>query len=233
MFRTRACSAVSASVRLSAAGLAAVLVLGGCSGSNGDSDAEAAENRSASASPSGSAAPSETATASATATPSPTPAADVYKPASAEGPAENVPLPVMPELAKQESKEGLEAFAEYWYSLVNYGFETGDIKPIEEVSGSDCVVCRSFYRMVDNGYKNADWIVGGNIQVIAKHSDYVLTGDGLYQVLVNIQQDALQYRGPADTLYEVDEGINEITVQMIEATYQGDRWQATRVVTIK
>ncbi|WP_231715356.1 DUF6318 family protein [Arthrobacter gengyunqii] len=139
----------------------------------------------------------------------------------------------MPELAKEKSKEGLEAFAEYWYSLINYGFETGNTEPTKETSGSDCVVCRSFYRMVNNGYADDDWIVGGKIELVTNHSDFILTADGLYQVLANIQQDELQYRGPANVLYEVDDGIRDITVQMIEASYLGDRWQATRVVTMK
>ncbi|WP_258060471.1 MULTISPECIES: DUF6318 family protein [unclassified Arthrobacter] len=223
MFRTRVSSAIPASARLSAAAVGAVLVLGGCSGS-GEPEAEAAEHGSSSASPTASATASESAT--------PTPTA-VYKPATAEGPAENVPLPVMPELAREKSKEGLEAFAEYWYSLINYGFETGDVKPIEMISGSDCVVCRSFYRMVNNGYASEDWIVGGGIEIVANHSDFIKTTDGMYQVLVNIRQDELHYRGPANTLYEVDEGIEEVTVQMIEGSYQGDHWVATHVVTIK
>ena len=228
MFRTRACSAVPVSVRLGAAGLAAVLVLAGCSGS-GDPEAEAAQGPS-SASPSGRAGSGETGTPTATPTPSPT---AVYKPATVEGPAENVPVPVMPELAKEKSEEGLEAFLDYWYALINYGFETGNTQPIEEISGSDCVVCRSFYRMLGNGYADDDWIVGGKIEVLTNHSDFILTTDGLYQVLANMRQDRLEYRGPANILYSVDDGIEEITVQMIEASYLGDRWQATRVVTMK
>ncbi|WP_354178499.1 DUF6318 family protein [Arthrobacter sp. UYP6] len=150
MFRTRARSVVPVSARLSArlgaAGVAAVLVLGGCSGSGAEPDAEAAEQKvTSSASPSGSASPSEAATP--TVTPTPTPTAAAYKPATAEGPAENVPLPVMPELAKEKSKEGLEAFAEYWYSLINYGYETGDPEPLREITGSDCSLKRTWSSM--------------------------------------------------------------------------------------
>ncbi len=38
-----------------------------------------------------------------------------------------MPVPVLPEAAKAETKEGLEAFARYWYSLLNYAYETGDL----------------------------------------------------------------------------------------------------------
>ncbi|MFP5313120.1 MAG: DUF6318 family protein, partial [Actinomycetes bacterium] len=71
----------------------------------------------------------ETPTPSASATPTPTPSA-VYKPADATGPAQNVPVPVLPEVAKTETKEGLEAFAKYWYELLSYGYESGDTKPL-------------------------------------------------------------------------------------------------------
>ena len=97
-------------MRLSAISVlaASVLVLSGCSNGegpkNGSSDG---------ATPSASSAAS--ATQSATATPTPTP---VYKPADAKGRAQNVPVPVKPALADKNSKEGVEAFTKYWFSLL-------------------------------------------------------------------------------------------------------------------
>ena len=99
---------------------------------------------------------SASATPGESATPTPTvgtaPSVAPYNPATAEGPAENVPLPVMPELAKQESKEGLEAFAEYWYMLANYGYETGDLGPIREISGEECLSCNSYFREIGRAH---------------------------------------------------------------------------------
>ena len=167
---------------------------------------------------------------SATASPSPTPPAK-YKPASAEGPAENVPLPVMPAEAKVESKEGLEAFARYWYELVNYGFETGDAEPIRAISGPDCAVCRNFYQMLESGYSQEDWIAGGQIDVQGVHSDYVRTQEGRYQVLIQNVQEPLDYYGPPG-LYGTREGYAQSAVQMIEARYGASGWYAELVVTI-
>jgi hypothetical protein len=95
--------------------VAGSLLLAGCSGG-------------APADP-GSASPTaaESASASATPTPTPTPSA-VYKPADASGPAQNVPVPVLPDVAKTETKEGLEAFVRFWYGALNYAFETGNTK---------------------------------------------------------------------------------------------------------
>ncbi|WP_146070524.1 DUF6318 family protein [Arthrobacter sp. 08Y14] len=224
MFRAR--SAVPVFVRLGAAAVAAVLVLGGCSGS-GDREAGAAENGSSSASPNGSVSPSQT--ANPTATPTPTPMA-AYKPATAEGPAENVPLPVMPELAKEKSKEGLEAFAEYWYAAGSYGLETGDATLLESISEPDCELCVNLYRMIKNGYENDDWVLGGKFNTLGVQTDYALTQKGMYQVLIQVEQDPLEYRGQGKVLYSVNAGINPPSIHMIEAAYVNDGWRTENAV---
>ena len=236
MFRTGTRSAGFSAARrggrLGALGLAAVLVLGGCSGSSGDPGAEAAEGGSSSAAPSGSAGAGASASASPTSTSIPTPTA-AYKPASAEGPAENVPLPMMPELAKQESKEGLEAFAEYWYALANYGYETGDPEPVRAVSAETCITCRSYYRVIEKGYVNDDWMVGGRLHVQDVSSNYVATVDGYFQATTLILQDEMQFFGPEGTQgMEPDTGTP--AVQLMEARYDpGSGWHVITLVTLE
>src|SRR4249919_253801 len=80
--------------------------------------------------------PSTASTPSAT----PTPTAS-YKPADATGKAQNVPVPELPEAAKAETKKGLEAFARYWYALLNYSYETGDLSRINSISSPSCALC--------------------------------------------------------------------------------------------
>ncbi|MCC3265427.1 DUF6318 family protein [Arthrobacter gengyunqii] len=225
MIRTSIRPAVPAA-RLGVLGLAAILVLGGCSGS-GEPNAEAAENSSSSPSASESSDPTESASPSAT----PTPTA-AYKPATAEGPAENVPLPVMPELAKEESKEGLEAFAKYWYTTIDYGFETGDLEPFKAINGPDCIVCASVFDIVGPGYRNEDWITGGKLEVIGTQTTYTLTSTDQYQILVQLRQDPYEYRGPSGHLYEKNDGLSSTTVHLIEAIYLDDHWFANNVVAI-
>ena len=232
MFRTGFRSAHSSAVTLGALSMAAVLVLSGCSGSGDEPGAEAATGGSGSTTPN-SASASASGTASASASPTPTQPAAAYKPASAEGPAENVPLPVMPELAKQESKEGLEAFAKYWYGLMNYGFESGDATLMRNISAPECVLCQRAYEMLDIGYENDDWISGGKLTVHGTQSNYVLTSKGQYQVLVHVEQDPLEYRGPEGQIYERDEGLSSDTVHMIEASFSEGRWYTHNAVIIK
>ncbi|WP_309075700.1 DUF6318 family protein [Paenarthrobacter sp.] len=98
---------------------------------------------------------------SASATPSAPP---VYKPADAKGKAENVPIPVMPELAKENSKAGLEAFIGYWFQLLSYAYETGDTARAKELSNESCLLCADLLSGVATNYTEGRWLVGGKYQ---------------------------------------------------------------------
>ncbi|WP_268753566.1 DUF6318 family protein [Arthrobacter sp. Edens01] len=197
-----------AAVSLALAG--SLIALSACSGAE-DPDADAAQS------------PSPSVSESVSSSPSPSPSA-TYKPASADGPAENVPLPVMPEEAKVESKEGLIAFARYWYELVNYGYETGDVEPVRAVSGPDCTDCNRYFDVVQRGYRDEDWMAGAMIDFRSVHSDYVLTPDGLYQVLIQFTQEPIEFFGPEGAEYGVDPGSDAPVVQILEARFQDEKW---------
>ena len=126
-------SSIAGRLRLSAISCLtlSLLALSGCS--NGDAPpGEPTSGAPSSASPSASVTPS--------ASPSPKPKL-VYKPADAKGRAQNVPIPAMPEAAKKQSKAGLVAFARYWYSTLNFAYETGNFGPLDKVTASTCALC--------------------------------------------------------------------------------------------
>ena len=168
---------------------------------------------------------------SATASPSPTPSAK-YKPASAEGPAENVPLPVMPAEAKVESKEGLLAFVYFWFSLVNYGYETGDTDPVRTSSGQGCLSCTTFYDSVEGTYSADGWVEGGSIELISAGSEFISTDEGNKQVIIAIKQAPMAKRDATGRVFESNQG-NELSVpQILELRYTGDGWFVETLETI-
>lgn len=165
--------------------------------------------------------------ATATATPTPTPKAS-YKPADAKGKAENVPVPVLPEAARANSKEGVEAFARYWYDLLNYGFETGHLGPIKEVTSSTCAMCGKVFPGIEKWSSDGRWIVGSQIQVQATSSKFAATAGGEYQVVVQSQQSV-------GTLHNSDGSVGQVVAasgvigDLIVAKYADGKWFASNV----
>lgn len=208
----------SARLRYSTAAVfvASVLVLSAC---NGGGTTPGNEGTSGSAS----------ASASASSTPSPTPTPTAaYKPADAKGKAQNVPVPVLPEAAKAETKEGLEAFAQYWYSLLNYAFETGDLEPIRAVTGSPCAMCDKIFPGIVKWHSDGRWVVGASITVQAAQSKFVETGPREFQVVIQSQQSA-------GTLHNADASIGQAVSEsgtlgdLMIAKYESGAWRALNV----
>ncbi|WP_420821093.1 DUF6318 family protein [Sinomonas gamaensis] len=104
-------------------------------------------------SPASSSAPSATADAPPTPDPRPTPA-------SSKGPARNLPRPVLPESAKQNTKEGFEAFTQYWFDTITYALETGDSAPLKESSLPDCKICNDYIERSASLKTSGSWAVG-------------------------------------------------------------------------
>lgn len=159
---------------VTAVGMAAVLALVGCSGGGGPGAAPS-QATSSSASPSTSASPIPT--------PTPTP---VYKPASASGPAENVPVPVKPALADEFSKAGLEAFATYWYATLSYAYESGDTGPMEAITDPSCTTCANVGASIKKWHSEGRWILGGQVTVSLAQTSFTETAVGNYQCIMQV-----------------------------------------------
>jgi Family of unknown function (DUF6318) len=170
----------------SAALVAAILMSAtACSGGGAEPAASAT---------SGTQSPSTASTPSATPTPTPS-----YKPADASGRAQNVPVPVLPEVAKTETKEGLEAFARYWFQLLSYGYETGDTSVLDAITRPGCELCLNVTQAITSNYEGEKWLAGGRIETPSVSTSYDAQPDGQYQVTVQVQQATLSYFGPGGT----------------------------------
>lgn len=135
-----------------------------------------------------------TATESATAIPSPTPTPSaVYKPADASGPAQNVPVPVLPEVAKTETKEGLEAFTSYWFEQLNYAYETGDVAGLKSVTSPGCDYCSKLATSLITNYQGGRWLSGGKITTPASTTSFERSPDGNFQVVLQVLQTPIKY----------------------------------------
>ena len=145
----------------------------------------------------------ETPTATATATPTPTPSA-VYKPADATGPAQNVPVPVLPEVAKTETKEGALEYSRYWFSILSYSYETGDASLFESISPTPCEACQKVSKVVKDWHSEGRWLVGGKVSTPVTDTTFNKGENGTYQVAVQVHQEPLSYMRADGTVARTD-----------------------------
>lgn len=207
-------SSIAGRLRLSAISCLtlSLLALSGCS--NGD----APPGEPTSGAPS-SASPSASVTPSASPSPKPKP---VYKPADAKGRAQNVPVPVKPALADKNSKEGLEAFSKYWFLLLNYGYETGDLSAWSALTATSCAFCNNVKTSVAVGYKEGRWQAGGRLSAPSIEARYK-SGAATQQVIVQVIQEVTHY-------YKADRSVGRSpepgtnTAVVVLATYAQGHW---------
>lgn len=217
-------TSISGRLRLSAISFLAVstLALSGCSNGDGPKTGDP------SAGPTSSASQSASVTPSASPTPKPTP---VYKPADARGRAQNVPVPVKPPLADKNSKEGLEAFAKYWFQALSYAYETGDTALMESGSGPSCRFCNGLRDNVKNAWQGKKWIVGGKIQtpsITAKFSP----GGGSQQATIQVIQQKISIYKAAGVLFQ-DATKASNTGSQVVATFDSTGWIITDLGLIR
>ncbi|QOD04240.1 DUF6318 family protein [Pseudarthrobacter sp. BIM B-2242] len=171
-----------------AAGVA--LVLTGC---NTGSDPGATDTSSAST--------TQVPSPSATPTPTATPA---YVPASASGRAQNVPVPVLPEVAKTETKEGAIAFARYWYQVLSYSYESGELSLLEGMAPPTCGACQKSAEGIRAWHSEGRWLIGGQISTPAIDTTFSKDEAGKYKVSVQVHQIPLSYVRADGTIAHAD-----------------------------
>jgi hypothetical protein len=177
----------------------------------------------------GTTSPSATESVTPSATPTPTPAA-AYKPADATGRAQNVPVPVLPEVAKTETKEGLEAFARYWYSTLSYAYETGDTELLESNSSPGCVFCSGLRDAITAAWNGGRWVAGGTIET--PNIEARFKSGAPSQATVQVLQKQTEIHMADGSLYQEPTKATNAASQAT-VTFSGDGWIMTNLGLIR
>jgi len=213
-------------VRIAAAALGISLLLTGCQGGSSPGSPPS-ETGSTTASPtpgaSGSVAP---AVPSGSAKPS-----GVYKPADAKGKAQNVPVPVMPELAKENTKEGLEAFIRYWFTLLSYAYETGDVSGAKALADSGCILCSDLFAGVATNYSDGRWLVGGTYQTPVIEVLWQTSATSQAAKVQVLQKEILYMNPDGSNGRELTPATNDAAAVFV--VFRNDAWLTTDLGVIR
>jgi hypothetical protein len=66
----------------------------------------------------------------------------------------------LPEVAKQNTAEGFEAFTQYWLDSATYAFESGNVQPLKLASAPSCKVCDRFVTEASQSREQGGWSDG-------------------------------------------------------------------------
>lgn len=173
-----------------------------------------------SAPPPSSSAPPSSPTPSAS--PSPTP-----KHADENGPGENLPVPKLPDAAKEHTEKGAAAFVEFYFDLANYSIEMQDTTKLEKYTSKNCILCGE--GIIDQIWYKQDtkqWEVGGLYAWEVLESEII--EDDLGRVFLSLGTDASKLYSKTQGLVDTREAA-ELTPAVMTLKFD-TRWQVESIV---
>jgi hypothetical protein len=84
----------------------------------------------------------------------------VIEPSSVPSSAKPAPPPLPPEAARHD-KVGAAAFTEYWFSVLSFGVETGDVGLLRTASDAKCTECTAAVGVIQDNYNDGGSLQGG------------------------------------------------------------------------
>jgi hypothetical protein len=91
---------------------------------------------------------------------SPSSSGPVVQPSAARSSAKPTP-PALDSAATAHSKAGAVAFTGYWFALLSYGVQTGEVSELQTTSDPECAVCKSAVVTIQDNYNDGGSLQGG------------------------------------------------------------------------
>ena len=117
---------------------------------------------------------------------------DDYEPATLEHPARNVPKPVLPAEATEETEAGAQAFLNYRADAQWYAMQTGDTSLVREVTAPECSNCTEEYGEIDALYGKGGWARGGWEKPTLPDGHLSKRVDGGYNLPIEVDSKGMQ-----------------------------------------
>lgn len=145
----------------------------------------------------------------------------------------NIPVPEKPALADENTVEGLEAFTEWWFELLNYAQATNDFEPLWAVTGSECDTCRNVEASTADSYAHDGWMQGGDVTMKTFDSKFEQTTKGTFESYVTTTQSAIVVYDSAGKVIDEVAAYSEPAVNLAIAIYADGAWEMTDVGSIE
>ncbi|MDN6149456.1 MAG: DUF6318 family protein [Yaniella sp.] len=154
-----------------------------------------------------------------------------YVPASADGPAQNVPEPKLPAVATENTEEGAEATLKYFWEAESLASLTGNTRPLELVSSGDCEFCMESVEGWGQSYDEGAWaVLHGDIRISVSQIETAIdetTENPVAHVYFELEEpptDFYESDGePSDTSFDTSSQSNWFALLFFDATAQ--RWE--------
>ena len=148
-----------------------------------------------------------------------------YEKATPEHPARNVPTPVLPEAAKEDTDAGARAFLQYWADSLNYLLQTGDAQYVQAVMTEDNQQFAGVVTSYEGYYREGKWSVGTEQQVHPEAQELDKLSDQSRILNVRLNRTPGKVYSPTGSSEEIKgEDFNQ---QPIEARmlFEDGRWR--------
>lgn len=139
---------------------------------------------------------------------------------------------MLPEAAKAKTKEGLEAFARYWFGQLNFAYETGNTSGLSAVTSPSCEFCSNILKALKENYQEDRWLAGGRIKAPSISTDFKAGSDGNYQVVVQVQQSKITYFKTGGAQFRTPTPPSDTGNVMLTA-FQNGSWQVAGLYPIR
>lgn len=165
--------------------------------------------------------PEPSSTPSTSVSASPTPSASVLAP------------PVMPEVAKEHTREGAKAFIEHFWAVANYAQRTGDVEPVRPLVADHCAPCQAAIDAVVEVAREGGTTTGGESHVRNIRTKRYMAGDLRFDIAtftVDVDEMSVDYPDDSkDFVQPATSGRSEVTlVAQGEGGWLLTEWKALK-----
>lgn len=104
--------------------------------------------------------------------------------------------PTLPAEAEKATRVGVKAFVSFYWTVVNYSQQTGDVRPLKEISDPSCGGCNGGIEYISKVYRRGGRIIGGDFALTRAVPGR--TPSGAWHVAANVHVGRSRTAGAGD-----------------------------------